>query len=148
MMWLQAALLIATFDVAGASVSLPQAGVHAGERRAPPSQVSSGAKARPKPPVKPALAERSSLQGIRMEIQRRLPFLKSCLDAARRGGAEPVSRLQATWSIAPDGYIKDIALEQGMDPELAACLAKAGGRRFPIAPGMELTVPVSIVFVK
>jgi hypothetical protein len=140
----QIALLIATFNVAGARPTLRHVGVspheHAGT--APQTHAAESPRAVPPSPIGwPAI------QDIRTEIRRRIPFLQSCSDAARRRGASDVRRLHATWSIAPDGSTKVVKVEQEMDPEMAACLARAGGRRFSVAPGIELSVPVSIVFV-
>jgi hypothetical protein len=90
----------------------------------------------------------SWMDAIRMEIRSRLVFFKLCAVAARRRGVPDARRLSVTWSIAPDGRIRAMKLEGVMDREMTACLARVGGRRFPIAPGTELSVPVPIVFVR
>lgn len=102
---------------------------------------------RPVPPGT-ATADALSMEAIRMEIRHRLLFFKSCADAARRRGVADVRRLSVTWSIAPDGSIRAMKLEGMIDPEMAGCLARVGSRRFPIAPGRELSVPVPFVFVR
>jgi hypothetical protein len=88
------------------------------------------------------------MAAIRMEIRQRLVFFRWCAEAAKRRGVADVRRLSVTWSIAADGSIRAMKLEGVMDPEMAACLARVGSRRFPIEPGTDLTVPVPIVFVK
>jgi hypothetical protein len=136
---LQAAFLIATFHVAGARLGLPQV-----EEKALDATT---LEKRPMPAAS-ASADPSPMEGIRMEIRRRLSLFHACADAARRRGVADVRRLDPTWTIAPDGSIKAMKLENVMDLEMTACLARTGSRRFPVAPGMELTVSVPIVFVR
>jgi len=85
---------------------------------------------------------------IRQEIKSRLPYFQACADAARRRGGPDVRRVQATWSIAADGTIKEMKVEGVPDPLLATCITRMGGRPFPMAPGTELTIPTPIVFVR
>jgi hypothetical protein len=113
----------------------------------PPSQ-DTNPQAQKSIPVAAASEDCPVMQGIRLEIRQRLSFFQACADAARRRGVPDVRRLYVTWSIAPDGSIRAMQLEGVMDPEMAACLARAGSRRFPFEPGTELTVPVPIVFVR
>jgi hypothetical protein len=87
------------------------------------------------------------MDAIRREIRRRRVYFQGCAAAAKRRGVPDVRRLSVTWAIAPDGSIRAMRMEGMMDPEMAACLARVGGRRFPVEPGTELTVPVAIVFV-
>lgn len=100
------------------------------------------------PPVGMASVAALPMDKIRTEIRHRLVFFKSCADAAKRRGVPEVRRLSVIWSIAADGSILAMKLEGVMDPEMAACLARVGSRRFSIEPGTELTVPVPIVFVR
>jgi hypothetical protein len=85
---------------------------------------------------------------IRAEIKSRLPYFQACADAARRRAGLEIHRLQATWFINADGTIKELRLDAVPDAPLAACLRRAGSRPFPIQPGMELTIPTPIVFVR
>jgi hypothetical protein len=95
-----------------------------------------------------AAFENDALDQIRLEIKRRLTFFQSCADASRRRGGNEVHRLQATWSVAADGTIKMIKFDDVADPQLATCITRAGSRPFSIHPGVELTIPTPIVFVK
>jgi len=85
---------------------------------------------------------------IRQEIKRRLPYFQSCANAARRRSGLAIRRVQLTWAIAADGTIKSLKVEDGSDIQLAACLTRVGGRPFSVQPGMELTIPTPIVFVR
>jgi hypothetical protein len=85
---------------------------------------------------------------IRVEIRKRLIFFQACTDAARRRGAADVRRLLATWLIAADGTIKSIKLEGVEEEETTACLVRAGSRPFSVKPGMDVTIPTPIVFVR
>ena len=91
---------------------------------------------------------RDILDLIRAEIKGRLPYFQACADSARRRGGLEVRRLQATWFINADGTIKEFRLDEAPDAQLAACLIRAGRRPFPIQPGMDLTIPTPIVFVR
>ncbi len=85
---------------------------------------------------------------IRMEIKRRLPYFQGCATAAqRRGESIEVRRLQATWAIAADGSIKEMKLDGISDPQLTACILRAGSRPFSVQPGIDLVIPTPIVFV-
>lgn len=88
------------------------------------------------------------LDQIRMEIKARLPYFQACAEGARRRAGLEVRRLQATWFINADGTIKEFRLDEVPDAQLAACLVRAGSRPFPIQPGVDLTVPTPIVFVR
>jgi hypothetical protein len=111
------------------------------ERRPPPS--TNG----PDGPDGGADPEVDVLTLIRLEIKQRLPSFQACAKWARRRGGGDVRRVQATWAIAADGAIKKIELDGVDDPQLAACLVRAGSRRFAVQPGVDLVVPTPIVFV-
>ncbi len=143
MTWVQVALLIATSHMAGTSVALSLLGHSDGVGRTQSPTVVAGPGA-----LFPASAEAPSVAGIRMEIRQRLPLFQTCLDAAQRRGAAELRSMHATWSIAPDGSISDLAFDEATDAELAACLGKAGARRFSMAPGIALTIRTAIVFVR
>jgi len=100
----------------------------------------------PSTPEEPVVPDMLDL--IRAEIKSRLPYFQACADSARRRGGLEVHRLQATWFINADGTIKEFRLDEAPDTALAACLIRAGSRPFPIQPGMELTIPTPIVFVR
>ena len=85
---------------------------------------------------------------IRLEIKGRLPLFQSCARAARRRGGLEIRRVQATWSVSADGTIRALKVEDVSDPQLAACLTRAGSRPFSTQPGMDLTIPTPIVFVR
>jgi hypothetical protein len=97
----------------------------------------------PEDPVVPDM-----LDLIRAEIKGRLPYFQACADSARRRSGLEVHRLQATWFINADGTIKEFRLDEAPDAPLADCLIRAGRRPFPIQPGLELTIPTPIVFVR
>jgi hypothetical protein len=99
-------------------------------------------------PVEMAALDEPAIEQIRREIRRRIPFFQSCANAANRRGVFEVRRLQATWSIAADGNIKTMKIEGVTDRDFAVCLARAGNRPFPVKPGMEVTIPVPVVFVR
>jgi hypothetical protein len=85
---------------------------------------------------------------IRLEIKARLPYFQACADAARRRGSAEVRRVQATWTIAADGTIKEMKVEDVPDAQLATCITRMGNRPFAVRPGTELTIPTPIVFVR
>gem|GEM_PF-4123147 len=85
---------------------------------------------------------------IRREIKARLPYFQACANAARRRGSPDVRRLMATWSIATDGAITQLNLEGVSDPRLATCITRMGSHPLSVKPGMELTIPTPIVFVR
>ena len=85
---------------------------------------------------------------IRLEIKSRLPYFQACADAARRRGSAEVRRVQATWTIAADGAIKEMKVEGVPDAQLATCITRMGSRPFKVQPGTELTIPTPIVFVR
>ena len=78
-------------------------------------------------PVEMAALDEPAIEQIRLEIRRLLP---------------------ATWTIAADGNIKTMKIEGVTDRDFAVCLARAGNRPFPVKPGMEVTIPVPVVFVR
>lgn len=129
--------------------------------RAPTAKVApraARAAAAPDPPRKPsALAENRPesitldielFDRIRREIKGRLPYFQACADAARRRGSPDVRRVQATWCVAADGVIKELRLEGVRDQRLATCITRMGNRPFEVKPGVELTIPTPIVFVR
>jgi hypothetical protein len=155
MMFAQEAILIATFRVAGIGAGSPELDeqLAAAPALAPEALVCMARSqdrtgSAPKTSLVAMAPDRSSLDGLRPEIRQRVVFFQACGDAASRRGVLEVRRLYVTWTIAPDGSVTAMKLEGVMDPEMAACVARAGSRRFPIAPGTELTVPVPIVFVR
>jgi hypothetical protein len=89
-----------------------------------------------------------TLDLIRAEIKSRLPYFQACADGARRRAGLEIHRLQATWFINADGTIKEFRLDEVPDAQLAACLNRAGRRPFPFPPGVDLTIPTPIVFVR
>jgi hypothetical protein len=99
-------------------------------------------------PVVMATFDEPAIDQIRREVRQRILLFQSCAKAARRRGAFEVRRLQATWSIAPDGTVKAMKLDGATDRDFTVCLVRAGNRAFPVEPGMEVTFPVSVVFVK
>jgi hypothetical protein len=123
----------------------------AGERTAPaqPPQSTTAPSPKPSPPSKPEdQAALDILDQIRGEIRGRLPYFQACADAARRRSGLDMRRLQATWFIAADGTIKDLKFDDVPDAQLATCLTRAGGRPFLVQPGMDLTIPTPIVFIR
>ena len=88
------------------------------------------------------------LDRIRVEIKSRLSFFQACADAARRRSGLEIRRFQATWFITAGGTLKELRIEGVPDAQLAACLTRTGSRPFPIPPGMDLTIPTPIVFVR
>jgi hypothetical protein len=88
------------------------------------------------------------LDQIRVEIRGRLPAFQACADAARRRTGLELRRLQATWFIAADGTIRELKIHDAPDAQLAACLTRTGSRPFSDPPGMDLTIPTPIVFVR
>ena len=88
------------------------------------------------------------LDQIRLEIKTRLFYFQACADAAHRRGGLEIRRLQATWFVNADGTIKELKIDSVPDVQLAACLAHAGGRPLSIQPGMDLTIPTPIIFVR
>ena len=98
--------------------------------------------------VESAALDVPAIDQIRLEIRRRLSLFQPCAEAANRRGVFEVRRLQATWSIAADGNIKTMKIEGVTDRDFAVCLARAGNRPFPVKPGMEVTIPVPVVFVR
>jgi hypothetical protein len=103
-------------------------------------------KGQPSTPEEPAVPDVLDL--IRTEIKGRLPFFQACADGAHRRAGPEVHRLQATWFINADGTIKEFRLDEMPDARLAACLIRAGSRPFPMQPGVDLTIPTPIVFVR
>jgi hypothetical protein len=99
-------------------------------------------------PVAMVAPDDSTIAQIRLEIRRRVRLFQSCANAAKRRGVFEVRRLQATWSVAPDGNIKTMKIEGVTDRDFTVCLARAGNRPFPVKPGMEVTIPVPVVFVR
>jgi hypothetical protein len=110
----------------------------------PPSKTGPAAPAKPDT----VTLDEAVFDQIRLEIKSRLPYFQTCADAARRRGSSEVRRVQATWTIAADGAIKEMKVENVPDPQLAACIARIGSRPFPVKPGTELTIPTPIVFVR
>ena len=143
----QAAFLIATFHVAGARLPDSEEG-RVQQALVPAQPYGTNASTERPVPADIFSTDAFSMDAVRTEIRSRLIFFKLCAVAARRRGVPDVRRLSVTWSIAPDGSIRAMKLEGVMDPEMATCLARVGTRRFPIAPGTELSVPVPIVFVR
>jgi len=111
---------------------------------------------RPATKTRPAAAEQPEtvtldeavFDQIRQEIKGRLPYFQACATAARRRGSAEVRRVQATWTIAADGAIKEMKVEGVPDPQLALCITRMGSRPFAVQPGTELTIPTPIVFVQ
>jgi hypothetical protein len=99
-------------------------------------------------PADSATTEMTVFDQIRLEIKRRLPHFQSCAHAARRRSGLDIRRVQLTWAIAADGTIKSLKVEDNIDAQLAACLSRAGSRPFTVQPGMDLTIPTPIVFVR
>ena len=85
---------------------------------------------------------------IRLEIKSRLFYFQSCAAAARHRAGPEIRRLQATWFINADGTIKELKIDGMADAELTTCLIRAGSRPFPVQPGVDLTIPTPIVFVR
>jgi len=102
----------------------------------------------PSRPIDEQIADMDPLVLVRMEIKRRLPYFQGCAKAAQRRSGLEVRRLQATWTIAADGTIKDMKLDGIDDPKLIACILRAGARPFTVHPGLDLVVPTPIVFVR
>ena len=113
---------------------------------APFSAPDSAPPATPKPET--ATLDDDVFEQIRLEIKGRLPYLQACADAARRRGGPDVRRLQVTYTIAADGTVKELKLENVPDPQLATCITRMAGRPFPVRPGMDLTIPTPIVFIR
>ncbi len=88
------------------------------------------------------------LEQIRREIKSRLVYFQACADAARRRGGLELHRLQATWFIAANGAIKQLKIDGVPDTQLTTCLTRVGSRPFAMPPGMDLTIPTPIVFVR
>ena len=99
-------------------------------------------------PVGMATLDEPAIDQIRLEIRQRILLFQSCANAARRRGVFEVRRLQATWSIAPDGTVKAMKIDGVTDRDFTACLARAGNRPFPVKPGMAVTIPVPVLFVR
>jgi hypothetical protein len=96
----------------------------------------------------PGVLDQAVLDHIRLEIKGRLPYFQACADAARRRGSQEVRRVQATWTIAADGTIKEMKIDGVPDAQLVACITRMGSHPFEIKPGTELTIPTPIVFVR
>ena len=123
----------------------------AGERTfsSQPSQSAATPLPKPTQPSKPEdQVALDPLDQIRVEIRGRLPAFQACADAARRRTGLEIRRLQATWFIAADGTIKELKIHDAPDAQLAACLTRTGSRPFSNPPGMDLTIPTPIVFVR
>jgi hypothetical protein len=123
---------------------------------APPALAAAGRTSEPNAGTAAAAADRPDvatldqavLDHIRLEIKGRLPYFQACADAARRRGSQEVRRVQATWTIAADGSIKEMKIEGVPDPLLVTCITRMGSHPFEIKPGTELTIPTPIVFVR
>lgn len=96
----------------------------------------------------PGVLDVEALDRIRLEIKARLPYFQACADASRRRGGPEVRRLQAVWTIGPDGSIRDLKVENVDDAQLVGCITRMGGRPFAVKPGADLTIPTPIVFVR
>jgi hypothetical protein len=105
----------------------------------------------PTPPVTKVdapISDSRSLAEIRSEIKGRLPYVQACVEAGKRRGGASVRRLQVVWSIGADGSIRQFRLEGVLDPWLAGCIARTCRRPFAAKPGVELTVPAPILFLR
>ena len=111
---------------------------------APPSKTGPEGEANPEM----VTLDESVFDQIRLEIKGRLPYFQACADAARRRGSLEVRVVQATWIIAADGAIKEMKVEGAPDPKLATCITRMGSQPFTAKPGMDLTIPTPIVFVR
>lgn len=124
--------------------------------RTPPTAAPTAMEAAPLPETPPALAakpetvmlDEAVFDQIRLEIKNRLPFFQACADASRRRGSSEVRRVQATWTIAADGTIKEMKVDDVPDAQLATCITRMGSHPFAVRPGTELTIPTPIVFVR
>ena len=96
----------------------------------------------------PATPKLDVLDVIRAEIKQRLPYFQACVKLARRRTDTEVPRLEATWAIRADGSVKELKIEGVSDPELVACITRAGSRPFATQPGTDLVVPTPILFVR
>ena len=129
----------------------------------PPSPISARSAAppalsseRPSPITQPGthtnadtvVADFVSADRIVREIKSRVPYFQFCVNASRRRGGPELRRLVAVWSIAPDGTVKELKLEGVADIELATCIHRMGRRPLPVKPGVELTIPTPILFVR
>jgi hypothetical protein len=115
-----------------------------------PATAASAIDSNPPPAAKPepSVLDQAVFDQIRLEIKSRLPYFQACADAARRRGSPDIRRVQATWHVAADGVIKELRLEGIPDPRLATCITRMGSRPFEVKPGVELTIPTPIVFVR
>jgi hypothetical protein len=124
--------------------------------RTPPTAAPTAMEAAPLPETPPALAakpetvmlDEAVFDQFRLEIKNRLPFFQACADASRRRGSSEVRRVQATWTIAADGTIKEMKVDDVPDAQLATCITRMGSHPFAVRPGTELTIPTPIVFVR
>lgn len=122
------------------------------EAPSPATPIESADRSSTAPDVTPSAdeppAEVDVLSLVRAEIKQRLPYFEGCARSARRRTGVEVRRLQATWSIAPDGVIKSMKVDGIDDPELGACIVRVGFRPFTVHPGVDLVIPTPIVFVR
>jgi hypothetical protein len=128
----------AAAEPAAAPITLAAAGLAPPRRPAPP----------PEDKHETITLDADLFDRIRLEIKGRLPYFQACADAARRRGMPDLRRVQATWCIAADGVIKELRLEGVPDLQLATCITRMGNRPFEVKPGVELTIPTPIVFVR
>jgi len=99
-------------------------------------------------PVGPVLLENQVLDQIRLELKRRMSVFQLCADGARRRGVETFRRLEATWLIGADGNIRALRIVNVTDPSFATCLQRVGNLPLAVKPGVDLTIPTPIVFVR